>query len=82
MQALHSLETRQQATAPPADFVPLALETRPTVTTAAIAFYTHSAPQTWRIHAMRQTGGILPLRLNGKLHWPTDQLRRLLGVSA
>lgn len=76
---LHGSEIRQQANA--STFIPLALETRPTVTTAAIAYYTHSAPQTWRIHAMRQTGGILPLRLNGRLHWPTDQLRRLLGVS-
>ena len=79
MNTLHSTEARQQATTQ--TFIPLALETRPTVTTAAIAYYTHSAPQTWRIHAMRQTGGILPLRLNGKLNWPTDQLRRLLGIA-
>ena len=75
----HSAETRQAANVQA--FIPLELETRPTITTAAIAHYTHSAPQTWRIHAMRQTGGVLPIRLNGKLHWPTDQVRRLLGVA-
>jgi hypothetical protein len=62
-------------------FVPLALETRPTITTAALAHYTHSTPQTWRIHSMRQTGGVKSIRINGKLHWPTEQVRKLLGVT-
>ena len=76
---LDSSEARQLETVSQ-QFIPLALETRPTITTQALAYYTHSAPQTWRIHAMRQTGGVLPLRINGKLHWPTDQVRKLLGV--
>ena len=63
------------------DFLPLELEMRPTVSTAAIAFYTHSAAQTWRAHASKGTGGIVPLRLNNKLHWPTKRVRELLGVS-
>jgi len=61
-------------------FIPLADEHRPTITTAAIAFYTHSVEQTWRAHARRGTGGIVPLLLGHKLHWPTNDVRRLLGV--
>ena len=61
-------------------FIPLDLETRPTVTTDAIAFYTHTRPQTWRIHACKETGPIRCIRIAGRLHWPTQKIRELLGV--
>ena len=62
-------------------FLPLELETRPTVTTAAIAHYTHMAQQTWRIYACKETGPLRPLRIAGRLLWPTAELKRLLGVA-
>ncbi len=66
----------------PQQFTPLELETRPTVTTAAYSHYTHIAEQTARIHACKGTGPIRPLRIPGsaKLHWPTAEIKRLLGV--
>ncbi len=68
----------------PQYYPPLELETRPTVDTAAYAFYMHLAPQTARIHACKETGPIRPIRIPGssKLHWPTAEIRRVLGVSA
>ena len=62
-------------------FTPLELETRPTVTTAAYAYYTHIAEQTARIHACKECGPIRPFRINGRLHWKTAEIRKLLGVS-
>lgn len=69
---------------PPQQFIPLELETRPTVSTAAAANYLHYAQQTMRIFACRENGPIRPLRIPGssRLHWRTDDIRRLLGVSA
>lgn len=64
-------------------FPPLEHETRPTFETAAYCHYMHLAPQTARIHACKQTGPIRPLRIPGssKLHWPTAEIRRVLGVA-
>lgn len=64
-------------------FIPLELETRPTVDTAAYAHYMHIAQQTARIHACRETGPIRPIRIPGlaKLQWPTAEIRRVLGVA-
>jgi hypothetical protein len=63
-------------------FSPLELESRPTVGTAAAAHYLHLAPQTMRIYACRENGPLHPLRISGRLHWKTEDLRRLLGVSS
>ena len=67
----------------PQQFTPLELETRPTVDTAAYAHYMHIAPQTARIHACKESGPIRPLRIPGsaKLHWPTAEIKRVLGVA-
>jgi hypothetical protein len=64
-------------------FTPLELETRPTVNTAAYAHYMHIAEQTARIHACKETGAVRPIRIPGtsKLHWPTAEIRRVLGVA-
>lgn len=63
-------------------FTALELESRPTVETAAAAYYLHLAPQTLRIYACRDNGPIRPHRIPGssKLHWSTNDIRRLLGV--
>jgi hypothetical protein len=68
--------------APTQQFTPLELENRPTVGTAAAAHYLHLAPQTMRIYACRETGPLRPRRINGRLHWVTADIRRILGVTA
>jgi hypothetical protein len=67
----------------PQRFTPLELETRPTVNTAAYAHYMHIAEQTARIHACTGAGAVRPIRIAGtsKLHWPTAEIRRVLGVA-
>ena len=65
-----------------AGILPLALETRPTVNTAAAAYYMHLRPQTMRAHAAYGTGALKPFVLGGRLHWSTEDIRRVLGVSA
>ena len=77
---LHSIEARQQATAP--TFTPQALETRPAVDTAAAAYYLSRRPQTLRGWACLENGPLRPLRICGRLAWPVAEIRRLLGVSA
>jgi hypothetical protein len=64
----------------PQRFTPLELETRPTVETAAYAYYMHIAQQTARIHACKSTGPVRPIRIPGtaKLHWPVAAIRRVL----
>ena len=62
-------------------FQPLELETRPTVNTAAAAFYLRKAEQTLRIYACRECGPLRPIRVGAHLHWRTDDIRKLLGVS-
>lgn len=63
-------------------FPPLEQETRPAVDTAAAAYYLNRQPQTLRIWAMRDgTGPIRPRRINGRLAWPVEELKRVLGVA-
>ena len=65
-----------------AQYPPLEAVTRPTVDTAAAAYYLNRKPQTLRGHACNENGPIRPLRINGRLAWPVSELRRLLGVPA
>ena len=62
--------------------VSLTLETRSALPTAEAAFHLNRAQQTMRLWAMREDGPLRPLRINGRLAWKTDDLRKLLGVSA
>ncbi len=67
---------------PEQQFTPLEQVTNPTVTTNAAAYYLDRRPQTLRIWAVYETAGpIRPIRINGRLAWPTAQLRRVLGVA-
>ena len=71
----------REATAPQqfnALFPPLELETRSTVSTAACSFYLHLAEQTLRTYACKETGSIRPIRVGGRLHWKTEDIRNLL----
>ncbi len=61
-------------------FPPLELVTRPTVETAAAAYYLNRRPQTLRIYACHENGPLRPVRVRGRLHWNTEEIRRLLGV--
>lgn len=76
-----SIQAMREATAPQ-QFPTLESVTRPTVDTAAAAYYLNRRPQTLRIWACYETAGPLrPMRINGRLAWPVSELRRVLGVS-
>lgn len=75
-----SIQAMREATAP-YRFIPLELEHRPTVATDAAAHYLNRRPQTLRGWACLENGPIRPIRINGRLAWKTDDLRRLLGVA-
>ena len=62
-------------------FPPLEHETRAGVETACAAHHLNRQPQTLRIWAMRDAGPIRPRRVNGRLMWPTAELRKLCGVA-
>jgi hypothetical protein len=72
-------ETKEGATGPV--YVALDCEPRAGVETACAAYHLNRRPQTLRFWAAMQTGPIRPLRVNGRLMWPTQKLRELCGVS-
>ena len=57
--------------------------TKPVLTTAEIAFYSNTKEQTWRAKACYDTApeGLRPLRVCGRLAWPTVGAKKLLGVA-
>jgi hypothetical protein len=61
-------------------FPPLESVTRPTVDTAAAAYYMNRRPQTMRSWASTEAGPLRPIRISGRLAWPVAELRRVLGV--
>lgn len=65
-----------------APFPPLERVTKPTLTTAEIAYYTNQTQNTWRIHACHETypEGLRPIRIGRRLNWPTCGLKKLLEV--
>lgn len=60
---------------------PLALETRTALPTHEAAAQLNRAQQTLRLWAMREDGPLRPMRINGRLAWRVDDLRRVLGVA-
>ena len=63
-------------------FPPLESVTRPTVDTAAAAYYLNRRPQTLRTWAMDSGTGPVPcIRINGRLCWPVAGIRAALGVA-
>jgi hypothetical protein len=62
-------------------YPPIESITRPTVETAAAAFYLNREAQTLREWACLEKGPIRPIRINGRLAWPVAALREVLGVS-
>ena len=76
----HSGEAHAGAIAEPG-YPPLDSVTRPTVNTAAAAYYLNRRPQTCRIWASQESGPLRPMRINGRLAWPVADIRRLLGLT-
>ena len=68
--------------APPQTLPTLDSITRPTVDTAAAAYYLNRRPQTLRGWACLENGPLRPLRMNGRLAWPVADIRRAMGVPA
>ena len=63
-------------------FPALELVNRPTMDTAAAAYYLNRRPQTLRGWASTEMGALRPIRICGRLAWSTAEIKRLLGVSA
>ncbi len=74
-----SAPTAQQFT--PA-FPPLALVTKPNLTTGELAYYLNRRPQTLRGWACNEDGPIRPKRVGGLLAWSTVEAKALAGVPA
>ena len=62
-------------------FPPLDRETRTAVDTETAAHHLNREPQTLRVWACKENGPLRPLRVHGRLAWPTAEIRRLLGVT-
>ena len=79
IQAMCEATDSQQFNAP---FPPLELVTKPYLTTGELAYYTNMAKQSWRVKACYDTApeGLRPLRVCGKLAWPTAGAKKLLGL--
>ena len=60
--------------------VPLEKETRSALPTSEAAFHLNRAPQTLRLWASHENGPLRPVRMNGRLAWPTAEIRKLMGV--
>jgi hypothetical protein len=67
---------------PPQALPTLESITRPTVDTAAAAYYLNRRPQTLRGWACLENGPLRPIRMNGRLAWPVSDIRRAMGVTA
>lgn len=63
------------------DLVPLERETRSAIPTIEAARHLNRAAQTLRLWACHENGPIRPMRVNGRLAWPVNDLKRLLGVA-
>lgn len=59
-------------------FVALSVERRTHVDTACAAFHLGRKPQTLRVWASYDNGPLRPVRVNGRLAWPVEEIRRVL----
>jgi hypothetical protein len=68
----------------PRNLPPLEQVNKPNLTTAELAHYSNMAAQTWRVKACYETfpDGLRPLRICGRLAWPTAGAKKLMGVTA
>lgn len=68
-------------TATSQSFPPLELVTKPSLSTAEASFYLNRKEQTLRVWACMENGALRPIRINGRLGWPTKELKRILGIN-
>ena len=61
-------------------FIHLEQVTRPTVGTAAAAYYLDRKMQTLHIWACKENGPVRPVRVHGRLAWPVAEIKRALGM--
>ena len=61
---------------------PLEQETRSAIPTRDAAFHVSRATQTLRTWATSEDSPLRPIRVKGRLLWPTAAIRELLGVTA
>ncbi|MFO1279557.1 MAG: DNA-binding protein [Burkholderiaceae bacterium] len=59
---------------------PLAQEVRAALPTPEAAYHLNRAQQTLRLWACHEDGPLRPIRINGRLAWKVEDLRRVLGV--
>lgn len=64
------------------EITPLEREARAALPTAEAARHLSRTQWTLRHWAMQERGPIKPLRMHGRLMWPTAEIRRVLGVAA
>ncbi len=55
-------------------------ETRSHITTAEAAFHLNRAEQTLRLWACLDNGPLRPKRINNRLAWAVDDIRKILGT--
>jgi len=60
---------------------PLTLETRSVLPTPEAAYHLNRAQQTLRLWACYGDGPLRPLRINGRLAWPVNAIKELMGVA-
>lgn len=78
----NNAKSRSESTFPMLDFVPLDQEIRTHVSTKVLCFHLDRKEQTARGWACNEDGPIRPIRVNGRLAWPVDDIRRILGVTS
>lgn len=64
------------------NFPPIEQETRSHVETACAAYWLTRKAQTMRAWACLENGPIRPIRINGRLAWSVDSIKRLLSGGA
>lgn len=78
----HRQSAPRPATVDNTVFPPLESITRPTVDTAAAAYYLNRRPNTLRIWACNDGSGPLRChRVNGRLAWSVKAIKQLMGVA-
>ncbi len=81
MQSTTTRQPQALSTYEPQQFPPLESVTRPTVDTAAAAYYLNRKPQTCRAWACMENGPLRPRRIMGRLAWSVAEIRAVLGVA-
>lgn len=61
-------------------YSPIEQITRSHIPTNEAAHYLNRKPQTLRIWACFENGLIKPIKINGRLAWPVNEIKKLLGM--